>query len=96
MSVEFVKYQRILTERKNIDEQGTWEGYFTHKLYHLFRSFDCPVIELLDFITIPHGQYYRSCQAGQLERFLVKPEARQTNATNRLRWASKSSGFANT
>ncbi len=46
MSIELVKYQRRLTERKNIDEQGTRSG---------LSRFDYPVIGILGFITISHG-----------------------------------------
>jgi hypothetical protein len=47
--------KRTLTERKIIDEQGTWGGRFTGKVYQFYSSVDFPVIGLLDFITIPHS-----------------------------------------
>jgi hypothetical protein len=47
--------KRKLTEGQIIDEQGTREGCFTRKLYHIFSGVDLSVIEPLDFITIPHS-----------------------------------------
>ena len=47
--------ERILTERKNIDEQCTWKGTLTCKLYQIFGVIDFRVIEPPSFVSVPYS-----------------------------------------